>query len=253
MLTRIYVSGRVRVEHERIVDEAHLPGSQGRLLLAVLASTPGPVSRARLGALIWSPDDAHDRERSLRPLLSKLRTALAASGNDELLIAGSGAVELRRGSDTWIDVEHAVGRLDAAEGAARKEKYRNAWVEAAVATSILRRPFLPGLDNEWADERRRLHADLLVRAYAVIVDVWLALGDPDQAVAAATRLVAVDPYRETSYERLIRAHVAAGNNARAVQAFAELETRLRDELGLVPSPAAQRAYETALTGNGQND
>ena len=239
--------GRVRVEGATLMDEADLPGAQGRLLLALLACVPGPVSRSRLGETIWAGTGA-DRERSLRPLLSKLRAALASAGAGEVLVAGSGAVELRRGSDVWIDVEHAVGRLDAAEGAHRRGLHREAWTHAAVASSILSRPFLPGVDNDWVEERKRAHTEMLVRAYSVIVDGWMAMGDPRQAVATASRLISIDPYRETSYARLIRAHASAGDPARAVRVYAELEARLRDDLGLVPSAAAQRAYEEALSG-----
>lgn len=242
--------GRMRVEGERVVDEAELPGSQGRLLMAVLACTPAPIGRRDLAEILWDGHPPSSFESSLRPVLSKVRSAVEVAGGSRRLVAsGAGTVELRRGADIWVDMEQAVTRLDAAGGALRRGDHRRAWVDAAVASSILGRPFLPGIDHEWAIAHRRSLARMHVRAYEVICDVWLELGDPEQAVAAATRLVAMDPYLESSSERLMRAHLTAGNPARAVRAFSDLEDRLRDDLGLSPSTAVQGVYEEALAAS----
>lgn len=239
--------GRVSIEGTRVVDESALPGVLGRSLLAVLAMQRGPVGRSELADMLWDGDPPDEFDRSLRPLLSKLRSALAAAGGGrDLISSGSGSVELRRKPTVWVDAEEATTRLDAAEGALRRGDLRPAWVQAAVASSILTRPFLPGVHSRWADERRRLAASRLVRAYEVAVDVWFGLDQPGQAVVAAERLVEADRYRETSHERLMRAHLEKGNRAEALRAFAQLERTLREELGISPSPGVQRAYEEAL-------
>lgn len=250
-LVRIYLTGRVTIEGSSLVDEAELPGSLGRVLLAVLALNRGPVARSRVAEILWDDDPPVAYERSLKPLLSKLRRAFAAAGGDrELLMSGSGAVELRRSADLWIDVEEAVAALDAAEGALRRREPRRAWPRAAVATSILARPFLEGIDVRWVEEQRRSIQDRRLRAYEAAAQVWMEIGDAGQAVVAARRLVEADPYRETSHERLIRAHLLAGNRAEALRAFAECERLLRTELGVEPSPLVQAVYEDALGSHG---
>lgn len=211
VLVRIYLTGRVVIEGAGIVDQADLPGPRGRVLLAVLASSRGPVSRGLLAEILWDANPPEFYERSLNPLLSRLRGALEGAGaGRERLLSSSGSVELRRTADLWIDVEAAISALDMAEGALRRENPGTAWPQAAVATSILRRPFLEGVDLNWVVEQRRTLGEMLVRAYEVAADVWLALGDSSQAVVAARQLLAADPLRETSHVRLIRAHAAAG-------------------------------------------
>ncbi|HEX2154824.1 MAG TPA: BTAD domain-containing putative transcriptional regulator [Acidimicrobiia bacterium] len=247
-MVRIYLMGRVAIEGPAaVVDEAALPGPLGRVLLALLAVDPGPVARSRVAQVLWDDDPPAAYERSLNPLLSKLRRALATAGADrELFVSGSGAVGIRRRAELWIDVNEATTALDAAEGALRRGRPHEAWPRAAVATSILGRPFLEGVDLRWvADQRRSLH-DRLIRAHEAAADVWIQLDDPGQAVVAARRLVEADPFRETGYERLIRAHVLAGNRAEALRTFAECEATLRHELGVDPSPLVQAAYEEAL-------
>jgi DNA-binding SARP family transcriptional activator len=246
-MVRIYLTGRVTIEGTSVVDERDLPGPLGRVLLAVLALHPGPVARARMAEILWDDDPPTGYERSLNPLLSKLRRAFVTAGGDrDLFVSGSGAIELRRSADLWIDVDEATTSLDAAEGALRRSEPRVAWPRAAVASSILGRPFLEGVDLHWVSEQRRSLHDRRLRAYEAAAEVWLRLEDPGQAVVAARRLVEADPFRETSYERLIRAHLLAGNRAEALRAFAECENVLRHELGVDPSPVVQSAYEEAL-------
>jgi DNA-binding SARP family transcriptional activator len=250
-LIRIYLAGRMAIEGTQLVDEGDLPGPMGRVLLAALALGRGPVSRARLASILWDGEAPDQFDRSLNPLLSKLRRGLTSAGGEgDLLVSGGGAVELRRTSRVWIDIEEARRALDAAEGALRRDRPREAWPRAAVATSVFRRPFLEGIDLTWVAEQRRSLNSQLLRAHAVTVDVWMRLGDLGQAAVAAAQLVEVDPFLETSHERLIRIHTMAGNRAAALLAFAECERVLRDQLGVEPSGLVQRAYEDALALQG---
>lgn len=235
------------IEGEALVDESELPGPLGRALLAALALSRGPVSRVRLASILWEEKAPDQFDRSLNPLLSKLRRGLTTAGGDrDLLVSGGGAVELRHTSRVWIDIEEATRALDAAEGALRRDRPREAWPNAAVATSIFRRPLMEGIDLSWVGEQRRSLNGQLLRAHAATVEVWMRLGDLGQAAVAAGQLVEADPFLETSHERLIRIHTMAGNRAAALLAFAECERVLRDQLGVEPSGLVQRAYEDAL-------
>lgn len=244
---RIYLAGRVSLEGTTLLDESRFPGPLGRALLAVLALSRGPVARSRLAEILWDGDPPEAYDSSLNPLVSKLRRLLTEAGDDrDLVLASRGAVELRRLSNVWIDIESATGSLDAAEGAMRRDSPDEAWPKAAVATSVFRRPFLEGVDLAWVDEQRRHLHDRFVRALEVATDVWLVRHDAAQAVVAAVQLVEADQFRETSHERLIRAHTMSGNRAAALRAYTECAELLRTQMGVEPSPPVQAAYEEAL-------
>lgn len=246
-MIRIYLSGRLAIEGDRLVDEPRFPGPLGRALFAFLALTRGPVSRSRIAETLWDGEPPDSYDTSLNPLISKMRGLLGEAGADRsVLSAGRGSVELRRVSGLWIDIEHALTSLDAAEGALRRRQPDQAWPKAAVATSIFRRPLLEGVDISWADGQRRLQRDRLIRALEVAAEVWIRKNDGAQAVVAARQLVSADVFRETSHERLIRAHLLAGNRAEALRSYSECEQLLRTELGVGPSPSVQDAYEDAL-------
>ena len=81
-----------------------------------------------------------------------------------------------------------------------------------------------------------------VRALECLSHVWLEHGDSGAAIETASQAIAVDSYRETSYQLLMRAYAAAGNRAEAVLAYKRLHKLLRDDLGVDPSPESEEAY-----------
>ena len=84
----------------------------------------------------------------------------------------------------WVDAEDGLRRLDRAEGALRHGEHAEAAPDATIASSILRRPFLAGVDNIWADGVRRRQSDAVYRCSIVLAAVWNELGDHQLAATA---------------------------------------------------------------------
>ena len=79
LATRIYLTGRIFVEHEGALafDEAALPGRQGRLVFAYLATNlHRTVSRAELTDVLWGDSPPRGAEMTLSAVLSRLRSLL---------------------------------------------------------------------------------------------------------------------------------------------------------------------------------
>jgi DNA-binding SARP family transcriptional activator len=62
------------------------------------------------------------------------------------------------------------------------------------------------------------------------------------AARHAEQAVAVEPFRETGYQRLMRAHAAAGNRAEALRVYERCRCLLAEELGVSPSPQTEAVY-----------
>jgi DNA-binding SARP family transcriptional activator len=164
------------------------------------------------------------------------------------LTSAFGTYVLRIGSEVWIDRETATEAIDQAEGLLRSNDPRKAWAPSNIAAIIARRPFLPGEDRDWISrERARLHG-ILVRALDCFVEVWLANGEPALALEAARETVALEPFRETGYQRLIRVHTLLGNRAEALRVYEACRELLATELGADPSQETQQLY-LALLGS----
>src|SRR5690606_17128182 len=64
----------------------------------------------------------------------------------------------------------------------------------------------------------------------------LGAGSVDRALAELGDLVSAHPLRERPHALLMRALYLAGRRGEALEAYRSLRERLRDELGLEPSP-----------------
>ncbi|MDX1619612.1 MAG: BTAD domain-containing putative transcriptional regulator [Nitriliruptorales bacterium] len=245
---RFYLTGRVTVEGPQgVVDEGDLPGLQGRVLLVVLAlERRHPMSTEELGSRLWSDDRPGSWEGALRALVSKLRGSLAVAGMDPDLLAGSSGTYQLRVPGAFVDVEAAVNALDRAEGARRRGALDEAWGHATVASSIASRPLLPGEEAAWIEAEREGLRQVELRALDCLAEVWSGRGEHDLAVNSVRRALELAPYREATYRRLMRIHLAAGDRAEAVAAFGRCRAVLEEELGVGPSPETEAVYLAAL-------
>ncbi|WP_165368282.1 AfsR/SARP family transcriptional regulator [Phytoactinopolyspora endophytica] len=231
-----------------VLEQADFLGRQGRLAFVYLAESPRRVERHQLAEAIWGDSLPDAWDTALNAIVSKLRRTLSRVGVDasNSLEGSYGCYELRLPAGTWIDLREAMNSLDFAEGAVVRGDARAAWPAAAVASAILRRPFLSGEDLPWVEQRRRELHELEVRTYDTLANAWLQVGNGPTAVAAARRAVALAPYRESVYARLMECHVAAGDRAEAVRVYTELRDLLSEVMGISPAPEVEHIYLEAL-------
>lgn len=242
---RVHLAGTLCVEagSERVTAEA-LPGRQGRLLLACLALEHGPLPRERLAGVLWPETLPAAWETALSALVSKLRTALAPAGAQ--IVSAAGCYTLEWPAGTWIDVERAAAALDEAEGALRAGAARQAWGPAQVAGALTARPLLPELSGEWIEEQRARLRRLRLRSLDCLAEVWIACGEAPLAVQAASEAVELEPFRETGWRLLMRAHDTAGDVAEALRAYERCRRLLADELGVDPSRETAALHHSLL-------
>jgi SARP family transcriptional regulator, regulator of embCAB operon len=115
-----------------------------------------------------------------------------------------------------------------------------------VALSIFERGFLHGEEQLWTGrERARIHGEHL-RSLELLADVTLALGESASSAHFARLSTELEPFRESAYEREMRAQMQMGNRAEALRTYERLRKLLADELGTDPSPPLQAAFLQAL-------
>src|SRR5919198_5633675 len=90
---------------------------------------------------------------------------------------------------------------------------------ALGARAIAARPFLDEANGPWAERRRAWLRDLYLRSLEVLAEVWIARGDHVLAVADIQEALRVEPFRESLYRLLMRAHERAGNRAEALKVY----------------------------------
>lgn len=250
---RFYLTGRIAIEGERLVDQSDLRGPQTRVTLVHLVlHRRRPVPVDELATAIWGRQLPPSWEPSLRAIVSRLRTVLAEADRDASIESEAGCYLANLGGCV-VDIETAVNALDRAEGAWRRGDRATAWSEATVAAGIAGRGVLPGLDLPWVDDLRSEVRATWVRALDVLAGCYLADGQPTLVIALARRLVDAEPYRESGYRHLMRAHLATGNRGEAIRTYAHVRQRLADDLGVDTDPATRALYLEALQLGDQGD
>jgi DNA-binding SARP family transcriptional activator len=248
---RVYLTGRITVERDgHAVGEHHLPGRQGRRALAYLVlERARPVPIDELAMAVWGTGEPSGAwETALSAIISKVRGALKGLGLDARAItATSGCYQLALPTDAWVDVETARRALDEAEGLVRARRYSRAWGPANVAASIAERPFLAGDDGEWISRVRASLRDTRVRALECLAAVASMNGEHPLAARLARDVVDLEPFRETGWQRLMRALADAGNRAEALRAYAECHALMARELGVAPSPETEHIASALRT------
>lgn len=239
------MAGRLLVESaSRLIDESQFPARQGRLAFAYLVlNRRRLVPLSELAEAVWGEAVPQAWEGNLHALLSRLRRLLRPEVTIETM---SGATAIDLTGDIWVDVEAAGRALDEAEGLLRAGRYRDAWGPASITVSIAGRGFMAGEELTWvANQREGLRQNLL-RGLDGLADIYLALDQPALALRHATDATKLEPYRESSYARIIRAQLACGNRAEALFAYGSFRRMLAEELGVDPSPQLEAAYMEAL-------
>lgn len=239
ILAQLYLMGGLRLDGPggSFVD-ADLPGPQGRVALAALVVERRAIARDELAEIVWDGRLPAKWEGALSTIVSKLRSMITSTGLDgkDMIATTGGTYALVPPADTWVDLEDAVRRLDRAEGALRHDDTVTATAEGTVASSILRRPFLAGIDGDWVDDQRRRQADALYRCSIALARAWIDRHDPGLAATVAGTAVRLDPLREIGHRLLIEAELARNDRGAARRALADCERLLADELGVSPSP-----------------
>jgi DNA-binding SARP family transcriptional activator len=245
-MLRIYLMGEVQVENAGgLLRESQLGGPQGRFALAYLVTErQRAVTQSELAEALWPESLPASWTLALSAIVSRLRSRLAGIGLPRSHIIGNafGCYQFTPPGETWVDVEAALAGVDAAEGALVSGNPQAAYGPSLIATTILRRPFLPGHDGPWVDERRASLASSLVRALDCRVDALIANNELVLALTHAREAVRLEAYRESGYRRLMRLLAANGDRAEAIRAYNQCRDLLERELGVAPSAETESLY-----------
>lgn len=146
----------------------------------------------------------------------------------------------------WVDIEAASDSIHEAEGFLKARKWRQAWAAAQVAYHVSRRPFLVGEAGVWVEQQRERLQTIFVRAGECLAETYIWNGEPTVAIDVVQEVVTAQPFRETGYQLLMRAHAAAGNRAGALLVYERCRKLISKEPGVAPSAETHAVYLNVL-------
>jgi TolB-like protein/DNA-binding SARP family transcriptional activator/Tfp pilus assembly protein PilF len=200
-----------------------------RALLAIISLSKGPVPRAKLTNLLWGDRGEEQAKASLRQALYELRE-LSSGGllsvSREFIEAGPKRISTDLGA-----IEDALSRSDAEGLADALAEVR--WPPLADLDDVT-----PELDEWLRDQRTRIATQILQRGNDLAATA-LSSGKAGETRRIADGLEQIDPLDERAVQAGARADIALSDRAAAHRRVSRFEQRLRDELGIEPSPATR--------------
>ncbi|MEV4375247.1 BTAD domain-containing putative transcriptional regulator [Streptosporangium sp. NPDC049644] len=204
-------------------------GRKAWALLGYLLLAERPPSRKRLAELLFGQAD--DPLGALRWTLAELRRALGVPD-----LFGGDPVVTTFGDDVAVDV-HLLTR-----------EYADPSVLLDLGGELLE-GVLPASSPEFESwllvERHRVSATVEARLRQAAVAL-MASGRAGDAIAYASRAVALNPLEEGNHELLVRSLAVTGDRTAALRQVAVCEDVLRRELGVEASAALREAAAVGL-------
>lgn len=250
-MLRIYLTGELcLMTGAALIGANRMPGRQGRLAFTYLVDRRAdPVPRQELAEVLWPQQIPPAYEVALSAVISKLRALFdAAKIGRAALVSEAGCYQLLLPGSSWVDVETAVDSVHMAEGALLAGDHGAAYGPAVVACAILRRPFLPGADGPWIDERRRTLRVVQLRALDCLAQIHMWNGEHSLALRAAQEAIDLEPFRESGYRRLMLLHGKMGNGAESIRLYERLATLLASELQTTPGNETRAVLASIVSG-----
>lgn len=249
MSLRVCLTGQFRVEVGDIPVATTGVGPLGRLALAYLTTERHrPVPRDELADVLWGEQLPPSWETSVRVLISKLRALLARAGLEpsEALTTVAGCYQLHLPGAACVDLEVATASVTAAGAALDSGDSDQARAAAATAVAIAARSFLPGHTGAWVERQQAELRDIHLHALEILAAATAAGHDWTATIQATEEAIALEPFREQAWRRLMQAHAERGNRGEALRCYERCRHLLVDELGIGPSPATEAAYRDLL-------
>lgn len=225
------------------VDKHALGSRKARTLIKVLAVARGqPVPVPRLVDCLWPDRPPARPSQQISVLISRLRSVL---GPDRLPRSDAGYQLLA----DWIDLDVANHLATAASRRLAAQNYASARLAAEAALALMRGELLADEpDSPWADEERAAVTRLGIDVRRTAARAALAIGDFAAAREMSEAVVAADPYDEGALQVFMAALAHGGQPGTALATFARARKRLREDLGVDPSPATDAVHKAILQG-----
>lgn len=205
---------------------------RGQWLLALLVLRHGrEVRRSWLAGTLWPDSSETHALRSLRQTLVDLRRGL---GTEAFRLtsprAGSLALDLEGVETDLVPFDTAITAGDR--------------VTLQTAVSLYRGPLLEGWTEEWVLEERQAREQDYLKALERLAAESREAGDAASATHALRRVIATDPFRESSHRALMEALATNGEYAAAVAIYRDLRLLLHRHLNASPAPETTACYQT---------
>src|SRR5579883_673632 len=203
-----------------------------------------PQQRQHLAFLFWPDATEAQARNNLRQLLYQLRQAFPPV--EQFLSADIHTLHWHLVTSFYLDVAAFEQTLALADAATRRNDQQALQNALEQAGRLYRGDLLPSCYDEWIlPERERLR-QLHLQALENLLRLFEGQGNIASSIRLAQRLLALDPFSEDLYRRLMRLFALNNDRASALRVYHTCVSTLQREMGVEPDPATREAYEQLM-------
>ena len=212
----------------------HFISNKVPALLAYLALNPRTQLREALAALLWGEMAEADAKNNLRQALSNLRKTVAP-----YLHITRDTVQFDPSLPHTLDVTEFTRGLQPSASLpilqATLALYHGDFLQGFVVREA-------PLFEDWLYAERVRYREMALQGLQTLGRLHATRGDYPQAIYAATRLLALDPWREETHRQLMLLHARNGQRTAALAQYETCRQVLSAELGVEPSAETNALY-----------
>ena len=236
--TRLCLLGPVLVEWAGQVVRG-FESHKALALLGYLAAQDHPLSRPHLADLFWRDKSEARGRGNLRRVLHNLSTLLPGC-----LTIERDTIQFCRRADSWVDLR-----------AFEELRAQDTLSSLAAAAELYRDEFMAGLFLDGAPdfemwlvtERERWRQRVAQVLYTLIVR-HTERGEHAAGLQFASRLLALDPWREEAHRAMMRLRALTGQRSEAMAQYETCRRILAQEFGIEPSVETTTLFEQIRDG-----
>lgn len=203
------------------------------------------VAKDLLIDTFWRDEEPSVVEKNFHPTISHIRKALNSGQPFKLnfLVFRDGCYQLNPELTYDIDAEELDRMISDAESAKRDKDQERLKMSLERAYALCRGEFMPGVYEDWAEERRKYYLEQSQRVASALAKLSFAEKRWAAALKFSAEVLKEDPYREDMHRLIMKVHAAQAKPAAVKKHFEDLKDLLKQELGIGPSAETRRLMD----------
>lgn len=189
------------------------------------------ISRDEIAGLLWPNKSEQSARKNLRNTIYQANKVL---GDDYVVSPNKSVLQLNEDLPVQSDVEEFLS-----EPTEHLIKYQGEFLKGF---------FLKDSENfdQWTTRMRSIYEQKFVQNCYHKVSDDIANSRLDDVERNIQRLISIDEYDERNYQLLMRFYQDSHRNGKVIEAYYELVSTLKEELGIEPSDETRKIYEKTL-------
>lgn len=206
------------------------------------------VEKDTLIDAFWGDSEPSVIEKNFHPTISHVRKALNSRQTikQNFLLYRDGAYQLNSELTYSIDTEDFEKHIGDAENAKREKDAGGVRKNLEAAHALYRGAFMAGVYDDWAEELRGYYAEQFLRVVSGLAKICFTEKNWSGALKFSGEILKEDPFREDVHRLIMKCFAAQGKTAKIKKQFEDLQTLLKKELGVAPSPETRRTFQELL-------